>query len=71
MTKNEAIEFLVTKLEADEPVFILRGRDRLACKAIAQWICEAERCRVNESKIRSAENVFLEFLRYEPSRLPD
>lgn len=71
MTKNEAIEFLVTKLEQDEPVFILRGRDRLACRAIAHWICAAEQCHVNDSKIRSAENVFLQFLRYEPSRLPD
>lgn len=71
MTKNEAIEFLVTKLEADEPVFILRARDPLACKAIAQWICAAEQHRVNESKIKSAEDIFLQFLRYEPSRLPD
>lgn len=71
MTKNEAIEFLVTKLETDEPVFILRGRDRLACKTIAHWICLAEQNRVRESKIQTAESAFLEFLRYEPTRLPD
>lgn len=71
MEKNEAIEFLVTKLEQDEPVFILRGRDRLACQAIAKWICAAVQSHVNESKVKSAEGIFLQFLRYEPSRLPD
>ncbi len=71
MTKNEAIEFLVTKLETDEPVFILRGRDMLACRTIARWIELAEQKGVNQQKLASAENVFLDFLRYHSFRLPD
>ena len=71
MTKNEAIEFLVTKLEKDEPVFILRGRDSIAHYAIARWLDIAEKAEVNKSKIESAQKVWLEFLQYFPVKTPD
>lgn len=71
MTKNKAIEFLVTKLEADEPVFILRGRDSMAPYAISRWIELARNNGVNRGKIDSAEKVFLEFLKFYPVRTPD
>jgi len=71
MNKNEAIEFLITKLEQDEPVFILRGRDCLGPYVISKWIMLARDRNVDRSKIDSAEKVFLEFLNYFPVRLPD
>jgi len=71
MNKNEAIEFLVTKLEADEPVFLLRGRDCLAPYVISKWLTLAREKNVNRSKIDSVERVFLDFLNYFPVRLPD
>lgn len=71
MNKNEAIEFLITKLKQDEPVFILRGRDTLAVYTISRWIELARDNGVNQGKIDSAEKVFLEFFHYFPIRLPD
>lgn len=37
MNKQEAIAYLAAKVGEDEPVFILRGRDRCAPKVIREW----------------------------------
>lgn len=73
MTKNQVIEYLVTKIEDDqEPLFLLRGRDLLASNTVLQWCEAAMRERVNQRKINEARGVAMAMSLYLSSkRLPD
>lgn len=73
MTKNQAIEYLVTKIEDDqEPLFLLRGRDLLASHTVLQWCEAAMRWDVNQRKIDDARRISLAMDLYQgPKRLPD
>ena len=73
MTKNQVIEYLVTKIEDDqEPLFLLRGRDLLARNTILLWCELAMREDVNQQKIDEARAVALAMAMYQfPKRLPD
>ena len=42
------------KTQSDEPVFVIRGKDLLAGKAVRAWINSAEVAGVNPVKIESA-----------------
>lgn len=72
MNKNQAIEYLVTKVhEQDEPLFILRGKDVLARETIHYWLQQAFSNRVSDEKIASAQRVLDNFAMFRPLRLPD
>lgn len=73
MNVNEAIRYLQTSTfdDATEPVFVLRGRDRLAASCILYWIQQAEKFRVNRAKIIEAGNVIERFMTWPTTRLPD
>lgn len=73
MTKNQVIEYLVTKIEDDqEPLFLLRGRDLLASHTVLQWCEAAMREHVNQRKIDEAQSVAMAMSLYQgPKRLPD
>lgn len=42
------------KIPADEPVFVLRGKDLLAPRIVAEWIQAAMRNGVNANKVQRA-----------------
>lgn len=72
MDKAAALNYLMYKVEEDEPVFILRGADVLAASTIFAWADNATLHRVAQPKIESAIQTAGEFLRYEgPKKLPD
>lgn len=72
MTKNEVIEYLVTKIEdEEEPLFLLRGRDVLASAAIFKWCDTAKAFHVSQQKIDGAVMVGTDMLMYSGKRLPD
>ena len=72
MTKNEVIEYLVTKIEdEEEPLFLLRGRDMLASSAVMKWCEMARSFQVPKSKIDSAEILCTDMIMYPGKRLPD
>jgi hypothetical protein len=64
------------KIPHDEPVFIIRGKDKLAADAVQAWIDSAEENGVNAEKIDLAQEhleAILEFQADHPERckLPD
>ena len=73
MNKNQAIEYLVTKIEdEEEPLFLLRGRDTLASRTILAWCEHAKSFSVPQKKIESAVQVAIEMDMYlGPKRFPD
>ena len=72
MNKNQAIEYLVTKIhDEDEPLFILRGRDVCAPSAISAWVHAAKVSGVNHEKLDGALTVGLAMCRYEKKKFPD
>ena len=72
MRRQDAIYYLIEKVNPQEPVFILRGGDDLAVATIFYWVDSAKIQRVSQPKIESAIETVGEFLRYEgPKKLPD
>lgn len=64
------------KVAEDEPVFILRGQDKLALRVIETWITNAASAGVPASKIARAQQHFDDVARFQkqhPNRvkLPD
>lgn len=54
MTRDAAIEYLKTKVKEDEPVFVLRGQDRVAEKTIRQWAQNARDAGTGHEKFEEA-----------------
>lgn len=72
MDKNTALNYLMYKVEEDEPVFILRGNDVLAVPTIFKWADLAKDYHVRQSKVESAITAAGEFLRYDGiKKIPD
>jgi len=66
----------IAKLHTDEPIFILLGRDKLARRAIEEWIIEAGRFGVNHKKIVRAHAALDSFIQFQQNhrdrvKLPD
>lgn len=60
------------RVPEDEPVFILRGRDKLAAIAIDTYITEMERRHCDRDRINDVRTVAKDFLNFEilhPSRM--
>lgn len=63
-------------IPADEPVFIIRGKDKLAEEAIQAWLDSADAYGVNEEKISKAEEHLQAVLKFqadnpERCKIPD
>lgn len=72
MTKDEALKYLMYKVEEDEPVFILRGGDILAVPTIFKWAELAKDFRSPSKKVEGAIESAGEFLRYDGvKKVPD
>ena len=71
MTAKEGIQYLLTKCEQDEPIFILRAQDVLAPKAVLQWAHLAELHGVNEAKVCGAIEMVHAMDLWPVHRLPD
>jgi len=54
MTKQEAIQYLQEKIGDDEPVFVLRAKDRVAPLAVSTWAGMASLAGARPNKIRGA-----------------
>jgi len=68
MTKSEAIEYL-EKIEEDEPVFILRGQDKVAPEAISLWVCKAGMMNAKPEKLKGAMDVRVQMLDWQAQNL--
>lgn len=64
MTREQAIEYLQTKIGEDEPVFILRARDRVAEKTIRQWAQNARDAGASHERFEGGMAVALEMGRW-------
>jgi hypothetical protein len=71
MTAKEGIEYLKNKCPDNEPIFILRGRDKLAYHTVLLWGDLAEKEGVNESKVCDSIKCAFELRKWNPRRLPD
>lgn len=72
MDKTSAINYLMYKVEEEEPVFILRGGDVLAVPTIFKWVDLAKDYHVPNEKVEKALVVAGEFLRYTgEKKIPD
>lgn len=74
MTKQEVDE-LVQKyrkiLESGEPVFILRGQDRLASECVRHWCARASMAQVRPQKITEAWGVAADMEEWPEKKIPD
>ena len=74
MTIDEAI-FRLTELsqagKGKEPVFILRGQDRLAVPTVFHWAHLAEKSEVNLRKVAGAWKVAEAMASWPKRKLPD
>ena len=72
MDKQAAMNYLLYKVEEDEPVFILRGNDVLAVPTIFKWVDLAKDYHVPHAKVEGALTSAGEFLRYDGvKKIPD
>ena len=71
MTAKEGLKYLLEKCDMGEPVFILRGRDRLAPGAVLHWANLAEKNGVSEEKVCGAIKVSNDMGNWPQNRLPD
>lgn len=75
MTPREAAAYLAQFADPSEPVFVLRGQDRLAFATILDWAHRAENEGVNEDKVCSALKIaveeFWEWRANHTMKLPD
>lgn len=64
------------KIPDDEPVFIIRGKDRLASRTVRYWIEEARNFGVKAEKLARAEEHLMDILNFkkehpERMKIPD
>lgn len=75
MIAQDEVRMLTDKLESgnlksDEPLFTLRGRDRLAYRTVSYWITLAEVAGVPTAKIEEAKDLLDKMRVWEPTRVP-
>lgn len=75
MTREEAIKYLQEKVESDEPVFVLRGRDVLAPAAVEHWAglfrAVVRNMLEPKTKATGAEDVARKMRDFRDRKLPD
>ena len=70
MFKADVLKKLDT-IPADEPLFLLRGRDPLAPPIVAGWATDAFNAGVAEPKVEGARRIAHAMADYHLQRLPD
>jgi hypothetical protein len=72
-TKKDISKFDVdlSKLDPDEPYFILRGNDELAAELVELWGIHANTLGVNHDKVLSAYNCAEDMRRWNKRKVPD
>lgn len=70
MIASQAIHYLHT-IPPAEPVFVLRGQDSLAWRAVLEWALLAEKAGVKEEKVCGAIRAMHDMLNWERRKLPD
>lgn len=75
MLLNEELERgVLSRVAADEPLFVLRAKDALAVRAIEKWMEFAEEEAVSADKIAEADNLcgmMEEWQRRNGTKIPD
>lgn len=72
MDRTVAINYIMYRVEEDEPVFILRAKDVLAVPTIFKWADLARDYHVPDKKIEGVIEAAGEFLRYSGvKKIPD
>jgi len=61
----------INRIPDDEPIFILRAQDELACEVVKFWIEKAEEAGVRSSKIAQARDLLEGMQRWPTKKLPD
>jgi hypothetical protein len=71
--KQQAIEYLNTKLSDDEPVFVLRAQDKFAPELLLDWcrLVEEHHGGVETPKTRDARRTALEMFHWPFRKVPD
>lgn len=58
MTKAEELEHgTLSRVQEDEPLFVLRAKDAVAVEVVEAWVEAARKLGAPSSKIREAENL--------------
>jgi hypothetical protein len=68
-TKRNSIA--LSKARDDEPIFVLRGQDRLAPDVVRQWADRAEQAGCDTEKVREAREVAAAMEAWPQRKLPD
>ncbi len=72
--RDELKDGTITRVADDEPVFVLRAKDRLAPDVVRTWAVRAERAGVNRTKVDEALSLAVAMKRWQMrngTRLPD
>jgi hypothetical protein len=74
--KDELEKGTITRAAEDEPVFVLRGADRLSPRVIRYWIDRAKMRGVSEEKIEEVRELLTELEKWQTEnpdkvKLPD
>lgn len=59
------------KAAPDEPIFVLRGQDKLAPTAVRIWAQLALKAGMSKEKFREAEQCALEMEKWHTRKIPD
>jgi len=59
------------KAADDEPVFVLRGQDKLAAQLVWDWAQRAREVGCPEQKVKEAEDLAVAMGKWSPSKFPD
>jgi hypothetical protein len=68
-TKHNSIS--LSKAQDDEPIFVLRGQDRLAPDVVRQWADRAEQAGCAIEKVREAREVADAMEQWPRRKVPD
>lgn len=70
MTKGEELSSgVLSRVDAEEPLFIIRGNDRFAIATIRFWIAAAEEAGVNPAKIAQAEKAIHNIIKWQAAHV--
>jgi hypothetical protein len=59
------------KVDKDEPIFVLRGQDKLAPALVEAWAALAEEHGVDSDRIREATSCANQMRFWQPRKFPD
>ena len=71
LKRDELISGCLSRAADDEPVFVLRGQDKLAPGLIRQWAAQAHALGMKQSKVGEALKLADQMEAWPQRRLPD